>query len=103
MDLVRDETTHQREDSMSPKLTREDVARLVDELRDLVPLDDCWTCECLQGYLTQLELDACEDVSDLTGMRKVPRSKIHGCLGCARCPPAEDFAAYLRTRDTKNL
>jgi len=58
--------------------------------------EQCRTCDCLQGLLTQLERDADEDVTDLTGGMKVAASEMHGCLGCDPCPPGEAFAEYLR-------
>lgn len=78
------------------KLTREGVKCRLEELRASVRHDECWTCDCLQGFITQLELDACEDVSDLTDALKVPRSKLHGCLGCDPCPPGAAFSDYIR-------
>ena len=48
-------------------LTRQGVTDIIDRLREVVEKDDCWTCGCLQGLVVQLELDADEDVTDLTG------------------------------------
>jgi hypothetical protein len=80
-------------------LTRNQVAGMIEELRGRVRHEPCWTCDCLQGFLTQLELDAEEDVSDLTGPLKIDRGQMHGCLGCDPCPPGEVYSDYLRGGD----
>lgn len=77
-------------------LSRADAARRLDKARQAVPKDACWSCDCFQGFLTQLELDAAEDVTDLTDPLKVPREQMHGCLGCDPCPPGEAYSQYLR-------
>jgi len=82
-------------------LTRDRVAGMIDHLRRNVPHESCWTCDCLQGFLTQLELDADQDVSDLTAELKIDRKRMHGCLGCDPCPPGEVYAGYLRGSECK--
>lgn len=77
-------------------LSREEVAAIIETLRKAVRHEPCWSCDCLQGLLTQLELDAAEDVSGLTGPLKVDRGRMHGCLGCDPCPPGEVYASFLR-------
>ena len=72
------------------------MADIIDRLRRQVRHDPCWTCDCLQGFLTQLELDADQDVSDLTDELKIDREQMHGCLGCDPCPPGKVYADYLR-------
>lgn len=78
-------------------LARKQVASLLSRLRGVVRHEPCWTCDCLQGFLTQLELDADQDVSDLTGELKIDRDEMHRCLGCDPCPPGEVYAGYLRS------
>lgn len=53
--------------------------------------DECRDCECLQGVLVQIEIDAADNVSDITGPLKVSPAQMHSCLGCDPCPPAEIF------------
>ena len=77
-------------------LSREEVSAVIRRLRESVAHEPCWTCDCLQGLLMQLELDASEDVTDLTADLKVPRDRMHGCLGCDPCPPGEVYADVLR-------
>lgn len=81
--------------------TSDDVRGILEELKSSVPKEECWSCDCLQGLLTQLELDAREDVSDLTGSLKVPRDEMHGCLGCDPCPPGSLFAEHIRSGTEK--
>ena len=79
-------------------LTREQVARTLDRLTKSVVKDACWTCDCFQGLVTQLELDAAEDVSALTGPLKAAHEDMHACLGCDPCPPGAVYADYQRCR-----
>lgn len=81
---------------MARRLTRDDVQRLLAQLEESITRPECRTCDCLQGYLTQLELDADDDVSDLTVPLKVARDRLHGCLGCDPCPPAVLYSCHLR-------
>ena len=81
---------------MAEGLGREGVACVLAELEGAVVKEACWTCDCLQGLLTQLELDAGEDVDGLTGPLKVSREAMHGCLGCEPCPPGEVYSSYIR-------
>jgi hypothetical protein len=83
---------------MAKELTVEDVEVLLGRLRGLVEKQECWSCDCLQGLITQLELDVAGDVSHVTASFKVPREKLHSCLGCDPCPPAALFAQYIRSR-----
>lgn len=81
---------------MEKTLTRQDVADRVAAVVEGLSRDECKTCDCFQGYLTQLELDAAEDVSDITAPWKVGRDKMHGCLGCNPCPPGSAFSQYQK-------
>ena len=75
----------------------ESIKQILSRLRDYLPRDECWTCECLQGYLTQLEIDATDPASRkaIEDVR-IPNSRLHSCLGCDPCPPADQFALYLQ-------
>jgi len=79
-------------------LSVEEVKAILEELAESMPRDECPTCDCLQGLLTQLELDAAQDVTALTAPFKTPPENMHGCLGCDPCPPAALFAHYIRRR-----
>jgi hypothetical protein len=77
-----------------------EVEVLLDRLKDAAMRQECWSCECLRGFLAQMELDAAQDAQPLLAKHRVPAQNIHACLGCEPCPPAEIFAEYLiRKRD----
>ena len=73
-----------------------DVIALLTALRKTVRRKECWDCDCFQGFLTQLEMDAEPDAAKTIEPLKVPSSQMHGCLGCDPCPPGAEFAEYLR-------
>jgi hypothetical protein len=72
------------------------VRQILDRVRDSIRHDECWTCDCLQGFLAQLEMDAEPAAAELIEPLKVPATQMHGCLGCDPCPPGAAFADYLR-------
>ena len=80
---------------MRPGLTRDEVKRAVEQAEAGVPYEECLRCDCFHGFVTQLEMDAVEDFSDLTARLIVPQEEIHGCLGCDPCPPGSLFAEYI--------
>ncbi|MFH0910901.1 MAG: arsenite methyltransferase [Planctomycetota bacterium] len=67
----------------------------VGRLKKSVTRNECLSCDCLQGFLTQIELDFPELAEAIEPM-KVPAGDMHGCLGCDPCPPGDLFAQYLR-------
>ncbi len=71
------------------------------KIRESAIKNDCWTCDCLQGFITQLLLDLeKDDVSELKELIK-EKSLLHSCLGCDPCPPGELFTEYLKKLLTK--
>lgn len=80
------------------RLAKEEIARLLERLEREVLREECWSCECLQGFIAQLELDAADDARPPLAKHKVATREIHKCLGCEPCPPAEIFAEYLMRR-----
>ena len=83
---------------MKTHLTPDNVRQLLEKLHRHIPKDACWTCECLQGFLTQLEIDAGEDSAVLVGPYKVERTAMHECLGCDLCPSGRLHVEYLQSR-----
>lgn len=68
---------------------------LLDELKQIAKNETCLTCECLQGALATLsvETDQAAIRSEAKAMR-VERGRIHSCLGCAPCPPADALVVF---------
>jgi hypothetical protein len=56
---------------------------------------ECWSCECLQGFLAQMERDAVSEAQPPVARYKVRPADIRACTGCEPCPPAAIFAEYL--------
>jgi hypothetical protein len=79
-------------------LTREEASALLSKLSRQLPLEECNSCECLQGFLTQLEMDLGEAAPPELARLIVPREELHGCLGCDPCPPGDAYAAYLTAK-----
>lgn len=77
------------------RLTKKGVAALLGRLQKEVTRPECWSCECLHGFIAQMEVDAAREVKPLLAKYKVPPAKIHACTGCEPCPPARIFAEYL--------
>ncbi|MHC4503573.1 MAG: hypothetical protein ACYTFI_09730 [Planctomycetota bacterium] len=71
-------------------------ARLFDKLRRSLDEERCRTCDCLQGALAQMELDGGEGMAARVEPHKVGRDRMHHCLGCDPCPPAEALSDYIR-------
>jgi hypothetical protein len=83
---------------MERDLTAKEVKALLARLKESVEKEECWSCDCLQGLLTQIELDATGDITHLTAPFVVPNEKMHPCLGCEPCPPGAIFADYIRSK-----
>ena len=82
------------------RLTVGEARTLLQQLELAAEKEACWSCECLQGFITQLELDAAGDAKSLLEIYEVRPEKLHGYLGCEPCPPAQLFTEYrLRTKD----
>jgi hypothetical protein len=82
-------------DDRRAKVSKEEADGLLTQLKEAVPRQDCWSCECLRGFVAQLELDATEQARALLARHEANPSQVHGCLGCEPCAPAEIFAEYL--------
>jgi len=80
-----------------PLMTR-GVEALLDRLQSQTTRPECWSCECLQGFIAQMEVDAAPEAKPLLAKHKIPPGKICASRGCEPCPPAEIFAEYLMRR-----
>jgi hypothetical protein len=76
-------------------LSVEEVQDLLAQLEQASPLAECRSCECVQGFIARLVLDAAAESESLLDERRVDPSQVHGPAGCESCAPAELFAAYL--------
>ena len=76
-------------------MTKKDVEVLLDRLQREVTRPECWSCECLHGFIAQMEVDAAQRAKLLLAKHKVPPAQIRACRGCEPCPPAGIFAEYL--------
>jgi hypothetical protein len=65
--------------------------------------EECRTCECFLGLVTQLRLDTPAEARAPLDARRVARNEIHGCLGCDPCPPGDRYAAYMRQKQAAKL
>lgn len=81
---------------MAKKLSRDELRALLEQARQSFPHDECLTCECFLGYLAQLGMDAGEEVHSLFDEMGIDYQHAHSCIGCDPCPPADQFADYLR-------
>ena len=81
---------------MPERLSRFQVLLLIDDAIESFPHEECATCECFLGYISQLALDSGGVTPDLVGQYKLDRKEVHSCLGCNPCPPADHFAKYVR-------
>jgi len=86
---------------MDQKLSFDAVKNILEDLKKSVIRPECLSCDCIQGFLTELELDARNDVSELTDPLIVPISQMHGYLGCDPCPPGEAFFKYIQEKQNK--
>ncbi len=80
------------------QITKNEIKILLKRLKQSVIKKECATCECFQGFIAQLEVDSCEDISDLVDLICVPDEKLHKCLGCNPCPPADLYTEYLMNK-----
>ena len=76
-------------------LTPGQAKRWLRQLEEAAAREACWSCECVQAFITQLELDATDTARLDLEPYEVRREKLHGCLGCRPCPPADLFNSYL--------
>lgn len=76
---------------MINRLTAAEVRSCLDRLTSALPHDACHTCECFQGFLVQLSINAESEAESLIAPQRVGRSTLHSCLGCDPCPPGDQY------------
>jgi hypothetical protein len=82
--------------TVEEKLIDFQIQRLIEAAIDSFPHEECKSCECFLGYLAHLEMDSDESGKELISKYTQDRRKVHSCLGCDPCPPANQYAKYLR-------
>jgi hypothetical protein len=83
---------------MTNHLTAVEVGSILKWLTSALPHAACQTCECFQGFLVQLLIDADQEAARLIASHRVERGAMHGCLGCDPCPPGDQYADYRADR-----
>lgn len=81
---------------MANKLSDFQVHSIIENAIESFPHEECISCECFLGYITQLEMDSDETARGFILQFKIERNEIHSCLGCDPCPPGDQYAEYLR-------
>jgi hypothetical protein len=76
----------------------EEVKQVLGGLERAAEREACWSCERLQKFIKQLELESADDVRDLVLAYEVRPERLHGSLGCQPCPPADVFMEYIKSR-----
>jgi len=84
------------------RLSLEEVRKLVNEAKASSIRKECFSCDCFQAFLTQLEIDGTPGALQQIHSLQVSPQEIHPCLGCNPCPPAEVFTRYLEKRNRPN-
>lgn len=79
-----------------PPLQQTNLEQLIKKLKKSAIIEECWDCECFQGLIAQLEMDFDEaTASPQLKSLIIEAEKLHYCLGCDPCPPAELYSHYL--------
>jgi len=86
-------------DDADKPLATEQVKAVLERLEQAADREACWSCERLQKFIAQLDIDAAEAARSLLEMYQVRPEKLHGGLGCQPCPPAEVFIEYIKSRN----
>jgi len=86
---------------MANPLSVSEVKKLIKKAEGSFRHQECTTCECYLGYVTQLKIDSEPEARQYLKEYQPDRDQIHSCLGCDPCSPGILYANYLRKRSTK--
>lgn len=91
--------------SREDKKSIDQISKIIHKAESSFRHEECATCECYLGFLTQLEIDADQEGRLFLKDYMPPREEIHACLGCDPCPPGILYTDYLRKKaaGTQNL
>lgn len=73
------------------EVKKDNGRELLKELSRYLIVDKCMACECLHAALMQLRLEHPELAG---GINRFAEEKLHSCLGCDPCPPADLWKKY---------
>ena len=83
---------------MDKLLSLAEVRELIKKAEVSFRHEECKTCECYLGYVTQLEIDSAPEAREYLASIQPDREEIHACLGCDPCPPGMLYSQYLRRK-----
>ncbi len=89
--MPRTRLYEERTEMTERRLSLDEVRKLVNEIKGSVIRKECWSCDCFQAFLAQLEIDGTPGAVQQIHSLEVSAKEIHPCLGCDPCPPAEVF------------
>jgi hypothetical protein len=67
---------------------------MLNNVVDSLLYEGCLTCECFQGFLTQVQIKSDDKASVLINDLMIEATQIHACLGCDPCPPGDAFGLF---------
>ena len=79
-------------------LSIEHIEKIINKAKFSFRHEECATCECYLGFLTQLEIDADQQGQKILKERLPHPGEIHSCLCCDPCPPGILYTDYLRKK-----
>jgi hypothetical protein len=86
---------------MKKTLSVSEVKEFIEKAESSFRHEECATCECYLGYVTQLKIDSTTEAQQFLKEYEPDRDQIHSCLGCDPCSPGTLYANYLRKRPSR--
>ena len=86
---------------MKKELSLQEVKTLINNAEFSFRHEQCITCECFLGYVTQLKIDSGDEAQQFLKEYQPNRDQIHSCLGCDPCAPGTLHANYLRKNPSR--
>lgn len=74
------------------------VKELIKKAEESFRHEECKTCECYLGYVTQIHIDTNPEGQQFLKGYQPPRGEVHSCLGCDPCAPGILYSGYLRKK-----
>jgi hypothetical protein len=78
------------------KLSVSEIKALILKTEESFRHQECATCECYLGFITQLEIDADQEAQEYIRDIQPPKELVHSCLGCDPCPPGILYEDHLK-------